>query len=80
MLCSLPFQQLSAICSLCAGRSHQVCSLLLSGMCFLAVIHSTGPDVIRADSVNVVPCLKVNIQQSATLSCMGEQSPSRDLE
>lgn len=35
-------------------RFDQICSLFPSSMCFLAVIHSTGPDVIRTVSVSVL--------------------------
>ena len=41
----------------CVRRFDQICSLFPSSMCFLAVIHSTGPDVIRTVSVRVLCCL-----------------------
>lgn len=41
----------------CARRFDQICSLFPSSMCFLAVIHSTGPHVIRTVSVRVLCCL-----------------------
>lgn len=59
----LPAALTKVLCRLCAGRSHQICSLFLSSMCFLAVIHSTGPDVIQTESVNVLCCLKVNMSR-----------------
>lgn len=37
-------------------RFDQICSLFPSSMCFLAVIHSTGPDVIRTVPVSVLLC------------------------
>lgn len=49
-------------------RFDEICSLFPSSMCFLAVIHSTGPDVISAVPVRVLCSVaEVNVSVSGLL-------------